>query len=438
MGTPASQYLAAREGGGWLTQNITTPLLSGSYGDDPQGVPYQLFSGDLARGLLLNGQRCEDESPCPRSYSLRDSASGALTPSVQTSDLRFSGASPDLSHVVLSSCSALTDDAIEVPGEGGCDPLEPNLYEWGGGGLTLLNLLPGEAEGAPGAALAAQAGAVSSDGSRVYWTEGGNLYLRDGDQTKQVDEALGGGGTLQAASAAGGVAFFTKLEPSKHLFRYVAASEEVTDVTPDGGVVGVLGASADGSRSTTKTPTASSSGRKAPRLWLPKGPARAPGDFPPPSAPRGSAPTGSISPSSPRPRWANTTTPASRRSTLYWPSAVGGGPRADLRLLQSDRRTPARRGFDSRAVANGTGGAATDAYKPRVLSADGSRVFFDSSDHLAIQDTNDGNPDVYEWEAAGAGTCQRLPGCVSLISSGRSPEPSPSSTPPPTAPMSSS
>lgn len=53
------------------------------------------------------------------------------------------------------------------------------------------------------------------------------------------------------------------------------------------------------------------------------------------------------------------------------------------------------------------------------LSTDGRRVFFQSADRLALADT-DGKVDVYEWEAAGSGSCQRAAGCISLISSGRS------------------
>jgi len=74
----------------------------------------------------------------------------------------------------------------------------------------------------------------------------------------------------------------------------------------------------------------------------------------------------------------------------------------------------------------------------RNLSADGSRVFFETPDALVPQDTN-GNAgcpfvgsfsnsrscqDVYEWEANGAGSCHRFAGCLYLISTGRSPEPS--------------
>jgi hypothetical protein len=73
------------------------------------------------------------------------------------------------------------------------------------------------------------------------------------------------------------------------------------------------------------------------------------------------------------------------------------------------------------ALANGQSEAATQIYKPRVLSASGNRVFFESIDDLAIQDSNNA-PDVYEWEARGEGSCLREGGCVGLISSGRGSE----------------
>ena len=52
---PGSQYISSRVTEGWSTKNVNVPILSGSYGADPDGVPYQLFSADLGRGLLLNG-----------------------------------------------------------------------------------------------------------------------------------------------------------------------------------------------------------------------------------------------------------------------------------------------------------------------------------------------------------------------------------------------
>ncbi len=66
------------------------------------------------------------------------------------------------------------------------------------------------------------------------------------------------------------------------------------------------------------------------------------------------------------------------------------------------------------------------AVRTRNLSADGSRVFFDSPDKLVASDTNGVN-NVYEWEARGSGSCVseiQNGGCLYLISGGRSPEPS--------------
>jgi hypothetical protein len=61
---------------------------------------------------------------------------------------------------------------------------------------------------------------------------------------------------------------------------------------------------------------------------------------------------------------------------------------------------------------------------PRNLSADGSRVFFETSEALVPQDTN-GAMDVYEWEREGVGSCPAgRGGCLYLISSGQSSEPS--------------
>jgi hypothetical protein len=64
----------------------------------------------------------------------------------------------------------------------------------------------------------------------------------------------------------------------------------------------------------------------------------------------------------------------------------------------------------------------------RLLSADGQRLFFESFEPLVLGDTN-GKADVYEWEAPGSGDCTNESpsysppndGCLSLISSGKSP-----------------
>ena len=88
------------------------------------------------------------------------------------------------------------------------------------------------------------------------------------------------------------------------------------------------------------------------------------------------------------------------------------------------------------AASNGYRAAAhvpawsTQIFQPRYLSADGSRLFFESFEALVPRDTN-GRGDVYEWEAAATqAQCEAqiggelyVPssgGCLSLISSGQS------------------
>lgn len=61
----------------------------------------------------------------------------------------------------------------------------------------------------------------------------------------------------------------------------------------------------------------------------------------------------------------------------------------------------------------------------RVLADEGDRVFFATPAKLLPQDVN-GAEDVYEWEQEGVGSCAhgQSDGCLYLISSGTSPEPS--------------
>ncbi len=79
------------------------------------------------------------------------------------------------------------------------------------------------------------------------------------------------------------------------------------------------------------------------------------------------------------------------------------------------------------AAAQSPAGTTRSVPSPRALSADGRRLFFESTDALVPGDTN-GAADVYQWEAPGEGSCKttspsyspRNGGCVDLISSGQS------------------
>ena len=443
---PASQYLASRNSGGWSTQNLTQPIFSGSYDAGNSGVPFQLFSADLARGILLNGDHCRGEgSDCAvanpplggtdapagyQDYYLREGSSfsallgaanaGFLAIEPKEFDLRLAGSSPDLRHPVLSTCAALSASASEVPLGEGCDPEEQNLYLYSpGGGLSLVNVLPAQSTGTPGAELAAQSGAVSEDGSRVYFTLGGNLYLRAAGQTKQADTAAGGGGTFQTASADGSVAFFTK---GGHLWRYLAATDTATDVAPSGGVAGVLGASSNGTVAYYQDATALRRWNNGATTSVASGAEAAQAsDWP--------ATTGTSRVSADGSKLLF----ASKEALTEYDNAdlSTGEPDTELFLYDATGATltcvscnptlgrPAGPSTIPGSVPNGAAPGSTDSYKPRVLSANGRRVFFDSRDALALADT-DNAPDAYQWEAQGEGSCAKAGGCISLLSDGRS------------------
>jgi hypothetical protein len=122
----------------------------------------------------------------------------------------FLGASEDLSHVVLRAAAPLK------PGAG-----SEQLYEWSGGSLAQVSLLPNGQPAEAGARLGLRdqlaPGAISADGSRVVWELQPGLYLRDitAEETVQLDEAqacgacVSGGGRFQFANADGSRVFFT-------------------------------------------------------------------------------------------------------------------------------------------------------------------------------------------------------------------------------------
>jgi hypothetical protein len=433
---PLSQYLASRSGSGWSTQNISPPLLSGSYGDDPDGAPYRLFSADLSRALLSNGERCRGEAggDCPvanpplpgsgapagfRNYYLRSgsgftslfsvAARANTLRSAAEFELTLAGATPDLAHVVLSSCAALTADAVEVGPPTDCATAPQNLYEWSGSGLKALNLLPAGATTTPGAELAAQAGAISDDGSRVYWKAGGALYLREGNATKLVSAA----GSFQSASSDGSFAFFSEAE---HLYRYSAASGTSTDLTPTGGLLGVLGSSTTPGSSSVYYATAAGV-----FLWsagttseVTPGPVLS-ANYPPATGTARVSANGSHLLFSSTASLTGYPNNGKAELYLYGPPAGGGASRLICISCKPTGETAGGAASVPGAVPNGT----TVIYRPRVLSENGQRVFFESEDSLSIQDTNN-RRDVYEWEALGEGTCTIDPGCVQLISAGRS------------------
>ncbi len=429
LGAPvASQYLARRTGSGWVTDDITLPTVSGAYGEEPAGVPYRLFSGDLARAVLLNGQACAEQADCPRGYSLRQSAGGALALSPEAPDLRFVGASPDLRHVILSTCRALTPDATEAVEEGGCNPTLRNLYEWDGKGLRLINILPEDSHGTPGASLAAQgAGAVSSDGSRVYFYDEGLLYLREGSTTYGVSPNPNA--RFEMAVRDGDLALYIEECPEglglpglpNCLFRFESGRVQSHILRPAAALVGssddgltiyYIGLGGSLRLYTDSIGEEIAAGADA-------------GNYPPATGTARVSPDGTrlaFLSKAPLTGYDNTdrnTGEPDSEVFLYDATANGGAGALSCASCRRDGTRPEGPSTIPGAIANGAGPDATQAYKPRVLTDGGRRLFFDSRDALVTQDTNN-DDDVYEWEAQGTGSCAQAGGCLQLISSGRS------------------
>jgi hypothetical protein len=220
---PLSQYVARRTAGGWVTENVTPPLLSGTYDADP----YLLFSADLSGAILTGGWRCRDGgAECPqenpplgpggppgyRNLYLHDLAAGSYTPLVTTANapalalpaedfhLTLYSADPDLSHVVISTCAALSAGSSEVPGPEGCDPGSPNFYEWSAGGtLVQLDLAP------PAGTIPPVPTGFTADGSRHFFTTAEALVSTDTNHADDVYEwqRQGAGGCAKVAGCTG-------------------------------------------------------------------------------------------------------------------------------------------------------------------------------------------------------------------------------------------
>jgi hypothetical protein len=278
-----SQLLATRGPNGWSTQDIDVPneKPTGFEDEEPKnGVQqYMLFSPDLSTALVEpSGPKpvlSPEASDSEATLYLRDNANGDYLPLVTPANvppntkfgvskrrLKIVDSTPDLSHVIILSPEALTDNAVQTSGED-----SPNLYEWSGGHLQLVNVLPNgkatDGEAYLGRNNRMVAHSISDDGRFVVWShentifnasDAHTLYLRD--MVKGEDVQLGGSHALfQTASSDGSKVFFNESNEglAGDLMEYNTETGTQTDLTVDknpGESAGVqpelMGASEDG------------------------------------------------------------------------------------------------------------------------------------------------------------------------------------------------
>ncbi len=242
-----SQVLSKRTApGSWATQDIATrhEEVAGLAPGDPS--EYKLFSSNLETAVVephgATSLVPTETEPKQERTPYRREADGSYTPLVNAANVQpgvkyggeeFSvggfGFSPDLitatpdgSHVLLSSPQGL------VPGVEFVENEVQNIYEWSGGRLTLVSVLP---NGTPsshegdnvfaGASNTLVRNAISADGDRVTFEarshNGTHLYQRDvalGKTVKLdaaqpgVKEGGEGGPIFQDASGDGSRVFF--------------------------------------------------------------------------------------------------------------------------------------------------------------------------------------------------------------------------------------
>lgn len=284
----AVQVLARRRAGGWSSADISLPHEGATGASIGLGDEYRLFSEDLSLAVAqpfgafvpTTSEEATEQTPYERTNFFDGNieepcTSRCYTPIVKSAPNPFGehppgdkegscppkpicgplvkGASPDARQVAITSEVGLT----EVPEDNG------GLYEWSEGTLTLVSVVNGKPDAA-GGGLGSGAGiarhAISADGTRVVWSDGTHLYLREVTEeprTLQLDKGLTGTPIFQTASADDSKVFFIEEGPGpahdRILYVYDIQAEKATQLTsasaPEavGEQGSIIGASEDGS-----------------------------------------------------------------------------------------------------------------------------------------------------------------------------------------------
>lgn len=454
----ADSYVSRRTPSGWTTEAVAPYQTPSAYGAFMSLNGFEMFSPDLSAGVLMSmhdpNLRSSEVDGDQRQLFLRRQGGSfvkltpsSASPSIFMEDPLFVGASEDLSRVFFQSNQHLTPDAPPV--------WTDELYEWAGGEVKVVGVLPNDTVAPDGARAPSQDGnisgserkwSVSADGSDVVFQSGSpeQIYLRsDGAMTTAVslsqksgsvgDPAPTGAHFLAGSrDASGGFAklYFTSsseltdesftgpAQEGSDLYEYDVASGKLRDLTFTEDPENPIGARAD-----SDWLRVSADGSY---VYFVASGILAPGG-------RGNTENLYVLHNGEiefvavydlgfgyKPMVSDN----GKRALIFTGVPLTGQPIGDnpndTQAFVYDQPSgtivcascqPVQDPIDTKPHGFITGYSYKSVYEQRNISADGSRVFFETAAALDPQDTN-GQADVYEWEN----------GAVKLISSGRGPE----------------
>ncbi len=489
-------YIARRNDGRWALSDMT-PAVENSR------ELYQGYSADLSLAFLnAFNEPLAPEAPAKCGVLYMQTSDGQFHPEFTSSALQescaerytfplFAGVSADNSSTIFEAVARLTPQA-PASSEG-----RMNLYDSTEGQLSLVNVLPdGTPEGnaafggvtQPGEASEPEGfppgyrhfgGAISSDGSKVIWTDLNTnaLYVRMNPSKADATTVLvADNARYEGASADGSEVFYTK---EGDLYEFDLSSQTARDLTPGGDVVGVVGNSETGSHvyfvaqsvlASNGNPHGERPEPGAPNFYVTDEhgtrfiAALSPyddmfwgtqsvdsgqyvyGDW------RGglSARTAEVAPdgrhvvfmshqsltgydnagdclmSLPEGRPFEVGCPevfiySLEPETLFCASCNPSGEPPIAAIGTEETRQKLGGAFLMSPGIGATAPIPSTSYQLRTMSADGGRVFFDSAEPL-LPGLKPGVERVYEWERTGVGTCHEADGCIYLLSGAASDE----------------
>jgi hypothetical protein len=452
-----NSYVSRRLPAGWQTTAVSPASFRPGIGNEDlafndgltegvisQANPQLTPAAPLGYANLYLQQTADPTSFAPLVTSPPPNRSGGVF------KIEYAGYAPDFSAQFFAANDALTAASPAAP-----EPPDPgqfgrDLYQWSGGILKLVNVLPGNLAVASGAAFASaspDAHAVSQDGRRVYWEAGGTVYVREDGQ---VTRAIKHGGSFLVASSSGLLVLLSDG------CRYSLLTESCVDLTQgDGGFRGVVGQSSDLSTiyfvDTAKLPGAGKNAREQEAqvgqnnlyLWQEnqvthEGQVKFIATLLPSDNAAGSTkladwviePGERTAEASPDGQWlAFGSTAELTGHHNVGPCAESGQVLVNVACTElflynaadGQLACPSCNPTGEAPLGNSTlrriNAAPAWLPQPHYLTNQG-RLYFDSGDRLSPRDVNGRVEDVYESEPGGVGSCGVPEGCVQLISPG--------------------